>query len=1355
MKAHHVGKKVTFRNYEKMYDIIDYVVEKYPEKGFSYINISGEEEFLSYAEVSRQSLCYLDTLQKKGLKKGDIVIVETASPMQYHLIFWACVYGGIIVCPMSQPNSWEIGTDSMKAIEKMWKKVDKPVIITDSDHVKYYSEMQKTAEFEGLEFISIDEFTSDSYGVITPTESEEIAYIQFSSGTTGDPKGTKLSYHNIIYTCRSMADCLAFEEDDISISWLPHTHNLGVFIPLVITMMFCNSGYFMTPATFIGNPNLFVKKISEHRCSWLCINNFGIDWMAKQVDDEVVKELDFSCLKAVLAGAENISKSVIGSFLKKYEPANIQKLRVRPGYGLSETTLAVTITAPLAGNAFESISRKEIMINGRAVATTDESDSVHLTGNGIVLNGIEMRIVNEDGETLEEHEIGEIQVFGDCLFQGYYGMTKEELNNMKDGWLATGDLGFFSEGVLFIVGRKKDVVIIRGVNYLVADLEDIIYKKIERPRGTLALTSVMNKETNTEEIIVFIQTGEQMEEFVKVRKKVIESINENLALSLSLVLPVEKLDKTSSGKIQRYVMKMKYENGFYQGIKNNIERYVSGEEKEGHAIKDPETENEAIVRDYWASALKRDASKISTDIGFTVMGGNSVQAYQILQMITKHFNNEFGHDLLMKCRTIQEMAQYIEKHKDEEEAVQDAGRETTQKVADEIVITGLAFRLPGATTQDQLWSNLCEGKDCITRISDARKEIAEAPDWDNWLGELDGVANFDHDFFDISEQEALFMDPQQRLILEVSYEALEDAGIVTDNYDEEKMVGVYAGLSSNSYFPLVIDYVKKNGIDSVDPNALIGNLNNITAARISHLYNFTGPVVAMDTACSSFCVSLHHATQAIRNGQAEGAVVASANVLSVPYIYALAKKAGIISSTNQSKVFDENADGSILGEGVIVVYLEKLGSALKNNKNVYGVIKGSAINNDGFALSVMSPNPKGQFEVMKAAYASTDVKPSDVSYIEAHGTGTKIGDPIEMNALSRMYSPSCKEAGKRISIGSVKTNIGHLLAAAGGASLTKVLLCLKNKELVPSIHMESVNPLLEIEKTPFDIVTERKEWKVPINTQRIAGICSLGLGGTNAHIIVGEYQGSVQAVQDDRPQLLTISAKTEEALKTLVQKTQKYIDEETDSNLYNLCLTRNKYRRHYEYRASCILDKENRSLEMIETGRNTKVMPSKVTIALGDIRKNGTEQEFEEWAEILECLKKSLLRFNGFVGEKSGKILADYLSGKKDKETAKEEYFKNVVEECEISFENETVPDILFCIGVDCASMPRYNTKKNVNYMNMTEEMSKDRIVPAILQKLYLVGANFNWDVFYPDGSGKLLTLPTYPFHKETVWIKG
>ncbi|MEE0931323.1 MAG: beta-ketoacyl synthase N-terminal-like domain-containing protein, partial [Acutalibacteraceae bacterium] len=665
---------------------------------------------------------------------------------------------------------------------------------------------------------------------------------------------------------------------------------------------------------------------------------------------------------------------------------------------------------------------------------------------------------------------------------------------------------------------------------------------------------------------------------------------------------------------------------------------------------------------------------------------------------------------------------------------------------EKIAITGIGFRLPDANTQEEFWNNLCSGKDSIDKVSEKRRKLSKSAEWQDWLGELRDVDCFDYEFFDLSYDEAIFMDPQHRIAMEVSYEALEDAGVVRDE-DNARKVGVYAAICSNTYYPLVLDYVKENGYDNIPPQVMIDNMNNIVAARISHQYNFTGPVMAVDTACSSFSAALHMGRNAIIHNEAEGAVILGANILSTSYMYEFAKKAGIISSTNMSKVFDANADGSILGEGVIVLYIEKLSTAIKNNKNIYGVIHSSAMNNDGFALSITSPNPKGEFSVLEEAYSKSDISPEDISYFEAHGTGTAIGDPIEINALSRLFT-KYRDVDNKIAIGSVKTNIGHLLATAGGAGILKVLMCLKNKQLVPSIHMDNINPLLEIDKTPFRVITDTEAWKLNNQSERIAGVSSLGLGGTNTHIILGEYINE-EKNDIERNHILTMSAKSMEALEQIKEATLNILNKK-DTNINDLCMTRNRYRRHYRYRSACVIDSKGNIIEEISTGQTLKSVSLKTSIYLGDLLENGTEDEFNTLYNKLKIYAAVIKDFGHFYGERSGKIFADLLEEKISIDEAKKLYMSGNSENYgQDDISSEKSFDVLMILGNK--AVPNSFTKTKTELKGILLNDNTD--VLCNLKSLYVLGTDINWDILYPNGVGRIMNLPAYPFVKNSVWL--
>lgn len=1343
IKAIQKGGKITLqKDYKLVSDVLDQLVETYPDKGATYIAPTGEEIFVSYADMKKTALKYLAALQSNGVKAGDILIVETEEPRFFHFMLWACMYGGIIISPINTPASWDLKSESLNIFLKQLQHLNNPIVVTQKTHEPFYEEVKKSVD--SLNYLVIEDLQSDVEGVCEEQSEDDVIYIQFSSGTTGTPQGVLLTHKNIVFSCLATSEILALKENEDAFSWLPHTHNLGVFVPVIASMMMLNSGYFMTPATFLRNPALFLKKISEHKGGWFCINNFGLEWMIRQVPEEAIKDIDISSLISIFPGAENISNSTITRFVEKFGKYGLRREVIRPGYGLSEATLVLSVTRRYDGPVIEYISRKDMLKNNKAVPVEDinSPDCVCYTGNGVPIKELELRIVDDDGNILNEGDIGEVQAFGTSVFQGYYNDPEKTNERKKDGWLCTGDLGYLSNGQLFIVGRKKDIVIIRGVNYILTDIENVICSCAEIPKGIVAATGVMQNQEET--LAVFVEYKEDINNFTDTYKRVVSAVREQFGINLQLVIPIPAIPKTASGKIKRFLLKMQYESGEYNEICTKLNELLGIKNDE---INDcgAKTEMEILVAKCWSEVLNIDFNKLSLDDIFWSLGGESVQAYKLVELLSQRLNMNIEHEIVVKCKTISEMVNYLEEEKERLATIKEEEEEEAVRKSEEIAITGIGFRLPDANNQDEFWDNLCKGRDSIARVSDERKKLANAPNWNDWLGEVKDIDKFDYEFFDIDYDEAVFMDPQHRLAMEVAYEALEDAGMVV-NDDTAKKIGVFTAVLTNSYFPIVSDYIDKNGSENIHPKAMINNMNNIMAARISHQYNFTGPVMAIDTACSSFFAALHTARNTIINDEADGAVVMGTNILSTHYVCELAKKAGIISSTNMSKVFDINADGSILGEGVIVIYIERLSTAIKNNKNIYGVIHSTAINNDGFALGIMSPNPKGEFDVLKEAYDKSNISPKDISYFEAHGTGTAIGDPIEINALSRLFEKHTENDDDKIAIGSVKTNIGHLLPAAGGAGILKVLMCLKNKQLVPSIHMENINPLLEIDKTPFRVILDNEEWKPRNGKERIAGISSLGLGGTNAHIIVGE-DVSEYNVPIHRNHVLTISAKSQEALDK-IEKATIGILEKAEVNTSDLCMTRNRYRKHYKYRAACVVDGDGNIISEMIKGNAIKSVPNKVSVYLGDLCKEGSYNEFKQLYDKLKLYKKLIKGFVKFYGKGSGKLVAELLEGNIDFNKA-EELYKNLDNyNQEPEFEKNF--DVLLKIGTQ-KEEPFANEDINV----VDGIFMEDNIdILFNLQKLYVMGTEINWQILYPNGAGRIVSLPAYPFADNSVWLK-
>ncbi|NEQ81202.1 MAG: type I polyketide synthase [Moorea sp. SIO2I5] len=503
-----------------------------------------------------------------------------------------------------------------------------------------------------------------------------------------------------------------------------------------------------------------------------------------------------------------------------------------------------------------------------------------------------------------------------------------------------------------------------------------------------------------------------------------------------------------------------------------------------------------------------------------------------------------------------------------------------------IAIIGMGCRFPGAKNPEAFWELLCNGIDAITEVPASRwdNELFYDPDISKpgktnsrWGGFMEQVDQFDAQFFGISPREAKSMDPQQRIMLELSWSCLEDSGY-SPNELSGSQVGVFVGACNYDY-----DQLQHQDEKNIEGHTATGTYTCIIPNRISYFFNFHGPSVPVDTACSSSLVALHQAINAIKEKECEMALVGGVSVLCTPTSYISFSQLGMLSPTGQCKTFDSQADGYVRGEGAGIILLKPLGKAIEDKDYIYGVIKGSAVNHGGKARTLTSPNVYAQAQVLRAAYTKANIYPNTVSYIETHGTGTPLGDPIEINGLKRSFrqlhqqhefplpeKPYC-------GLGTVKTNIGHLEAAAGIAGVIKVLLAMKHRKLPKIVNFEQLNPRIELDGSPFYIVHETQDWQ-QLKTDagewipRRAGVSSFGFGGVNAHVVLEEAPVQVQSESSRVRQIhiLTLSAKTEKALSELVSRYQNHLETYPELAVADVCYTANTGRAQFKHRLAVI-----------------------------------------------------------------------------------------------------------------------------------------------------------------------------------------
>ncbi|NES64960.1 MAG: GNAT family N-acetyltransferase, partial [Okeania sp. SIO2D1] len=497
-----------------------------------------------------------------------------------------------------------------------------------------------------------------------------------------------------------------------------------------------------------------------------------------------------------------------------------------------------------------------------------------------------------------------------------------------------------------------------------------------------------------------------------------------------------------------------------------------------------------------------------------------------------------------------------------------------------VAIIGMACRFPGdADSSQKYWSLLREGIDAITEVPLNRWDIEKyynsnknkpgkiSSRYGGFISEID---KFDASFFQISTREAINIDPQQRILLEEHWNALENAGINPESLSGTE-TGIFVGLAFHDYEQLQCKYYQEQEED-LNIYFATGNSPAISAGRLSYFLKLNGPSITVDTACSSGLSAVHLACQSIRNGECELALASGVNLLLSPELSISFSQAGMLSPDGRCKTFDASANGYVRSEGCGVVVLKSLKQAIADKDQILAVVRGTAVNQDGASNGMTAPNQSAQEAVIQKALSVAGMSADRVSYVEAHGTGTSLGDPVEIKALEAVYGEN-RSSERPLTIGSVKTNIGHTEAAAGLAGLIKVVLSLQHKYIPPHLHLKELNPYMSLAGIPGVIPIEGKPWeKYDASESRVAGVSSFGFSGTNTHVILEEIPTEFRSKEDlERDvHILTLSAKTEKALNELVGHYQNYLETNPELELADICYTANTGRAQFNHRLGVI-----------------------------------------------------------------------------------------------------------------------------------------------------------------------------------------
>lgn len=928
---------------------------------------------------------------------------------------------------------------------------------------------------------------------------DDLAYAMYTSGSTGTPKGVEIRHASILrLVLRS--DYIDFDAPKVL-----HAAPLGfdastfeIFAPLL------NGGTCVVYTERVPTGCGVARTVAMHgaEIAWLTAALFNAI-----VDDDAT---NLAGLRVVLTGGEALS---VPHVRKAY--AALPATTLINGYGPTEcTTFATTYPIP-----------RELADDLRAIPI------------GKPIGETSLHVLDGAGNEVATGETGELFIGGSGVARGYLNRPELTAERFVAGGTLyrTGDLvHWLPDGNLAFVGRADGQVKIRGYRIETGEI-DIALRALP---GITAATVVAREDIPGEKRLVAYYVSH--DDSVSAR-----DLRDALARTLpDYMLPVawmrlDALPVNDNGKLDRRALPA-----------------PGGDRPELAApFVAPRGDIETRLCAIFAQTLGLDA--VGRDDNFFDLGGSSLLATRAMARV---------HEELSPTPTL---VGFFAEPTPAAVAATIEGRTTRQALAgrlaggapavgEAVAVIAMAGRFPGAPDVETFWDNLCAGRESIRFFAPGELDPAvSAADRDDPAyvaarGVVDDVEQFDAGFFGMSPREAELTDPQQRLFLELCWECLERGGYVPDA--QQVPVGVFGGMHNATYYQRHIsgrpDLIDKLGAFQV----MLGNEKDYLATRVAHKLNLTGPAISLNTACSTSLVAIAQAFDALRAGRCGMALAGGSSIACPPSSGYVAQEGSMLSPDGHTRTFDADAQGTVFSDGAAVVLLKRLSDAMRDGDPVYAVIRGAAVNNDGgVKASFTAPNASGQAAVITMALDDAGVSPRDISYVEAHGTATPLGDPIELEGLTQAFRQGTTDKGF-CALGSLKSNVGHLVMAAGAASVIKTSLALHERRLPPSLHYKAANPRLNLADSPFVVNDTLRPWQTAGGPLR-AGVSSFGVGGTNAHLILEEAPERTPSDAASGAQLLLLSARTPTALGQAAARLADHLSAHPDGNLADAAWT--------------------------------------------------------------------------------------------------------------------------------------------------------------------------------------------------------
>lgn len=1004
-------------------------------------------------------------------------------------------------------------------IAGMLEDAKPPVVITSKAHQHLF----KGTSAKVILIEEIDLVNGPMFEGTCQATSNDLLYVLFTSGSTGRPKGVAMHHAPLTNLIQWQLRTSVCKKGDRTLQFAPISFDVS-FQEIFTTFAQGGTLVLITDEDRLNSTQLLRKIIAQK------INRIIVPFVALQYLAEAVERTGEvpSTLKEVFTSGEQL----------KITPAIANLFKQLPGCRFCNQY------GPTEGHVVSELELKG-----------DPSTWPALPNIGSAIENVKLYVLDEQMKPVKPGEEGELYLGGACVAKGYIGrddLTAERF--LADPFIPggrmykTGDRAAeLPNGEIDYKGRIDGQVKVRGYRIELGEVEVAMEKHAAVEQ---AVATVREDRPGLKRLIGYYVAKSELGTN-ELRKHLASLLPDYM--QPSAFVAVKELPRTPSGKIDRKALPAP-----------DVKRPDLDV-----AFAAPTTSVQKTLAAVWADLLGID--RVGIDDNFFDLGGNSLLSIQCVAQLE-------GHGLklpivkLYQHPTIRACAAFLE---GENSATSPAEIAKARKAAvggsrkGDVAIIGMSGRFPGAENVEQLWQNLLAKKNSITTWTvdeldpSIPAELRNDPDYVKARGVIRDADKFDHGFFGVNPKVAALMDPQQRVFLETAWAALEDAA-----YDPAQfagLIGVYAGMGNNTYFTRnVIGHPEL--IEQVGDFAVMtANEKDYIATRLAFEFDLRGPALSIHTACSTSLVAIAQAFKALRDGECDMAL-AGGIALTVPFNSGIVyNEGGMYSPDGSTRTFDANGKGTSFSDGCGIIVLKRLDDAVRDKDHIYAVIKGAALNNDGSdKASFTAPSVRGQAEVIAMAQADAGVSPSEITYVETHGTATPLGDPIEVEALTLAFGG--KTNGHHCVIGSIKSNIGHLTPAAGAAGVIKTALALREEVIPANVGFEKPNPAIDFENSPFRVLTDSEVWPRVPGTPRIAGVSSFGVGGTNAHVILAEPPVAVASSTSRDKQLFLLSAKSKASLDAMTDNLRVWLEAHPDASLADAAYTLQVGRRHFKHR---------------------------------------------------------------------------------------------------------------------------------------------------------------------------------------------